>query len=53
VTTGDLYTYWTVKLTNATYGSTFINTFGTENAIIDTGTSLLCMAQTDYDYFSA
>ena len=45
--------WWTVSLTNAYYGSTNINTKDTKNAIIDTGTSLLTLAKTDYDIFTA
>jgi len=45
--------WWTVNLTSAYYGSTNINTKDTKNAIIDTGTSLLTLAKTDYNIFTA
>ena len=48
VTASSKQGWWTVNMTGAFYGGTSINSQNTTYAIVDTGTSFLLMAQTDY-----
>ena len=51
----DLYkkydTWWTVDLRGSHYGTTNIKASGTNYAILDTGTSLIAISNTDYNNF--
>lgn len=44
-------TWWTMKLNDAKMNGSSILTSGTKYAISDTGTSLLYLAETDYQFF--
>ena len=51
----DLYkkydSWWTMDLRGSHYGTTNIKASGTNYAILDTGTSLIAISETDYRNF--
>ena len=45
-------TWWTIHLTNAKMNGTSFKVSNARYAIIDTGTSLLYLLESDYQYFA-
>ena len=51
VTTGDFYTWWTLPVDDIKYDTTSVQSSTQLHAIIDSGTSLILLAESDYALF--